>query len=306
MGIKEFAGKVCNAVEKTLGEEYRVEVKVVQKNNGIRLHGLLILTEKGNVVPTIYLEPFWEAYEAGTSLAEVVRRLLEIYRTDTPQEQIDMDFFKHFESVRNRICYRLIRGKGNEELLEDIPHIPFLDLEICFFYAYSGTVLGEGAILIHNSHMKLWNTSTKELMRLAQENTPRLYPWQCSPMEEVLREIMSEENDREEMPDEEACTRFLADVPMLVLSNRKRVQGASCILYAGLLEQLAASSQCSFYILPSSIHEVILLSDKGSEEPERLKAMIVEINRTQVAPEEVLSDSLYYFDSLEKTIKIIF
>lgn len=306
MEMNIFAGKVRDAVEKKLGEAYKVEVREVQKNNGVVLHGLLILTDDRNVIPTLYLEPFWEAYESGTSLAEIVRRLIRIYREDLPRTSIDMDFFRHFKGVSERICYRLIRQKENEELLMDIPYIPFLDLAICFFYAYRGEALGEGAILIHNSHMELWNTTVKELLELAQKNTPALFPWKCNSMEQVLREMMTEEEYLAEMPDAEESEDFLTENPLWVLSNEQRAQGASCILYPGLLKQLAEKEKKSFYILPSSIHEVILLTDQGMETHQQLKDMIAEVNRTQVAPEEVLSDSLYYYDFLKEKIQIVF
>ena len=63
--MKEFAQKVLVAVKGKLGEGYRVEVKEVRKNNGILLHGLVILSETKNVVPTIYLEIFLAAFEDG-------------------------------------------------------------------------------------------------------------------------------------------------------------------------------------------------------------------------------------------------
>lgn len=304
MEINEFVGKVRDAVEKKLGEAYKVEVRKVQKNNGIMLHGLLIVTDGLNVIPTLYLEPFWEAYKSGASLAEIVRRVIKLYRGDLPKTNIDMDFFRHFDEASRRICYRLIRQKGNEELLKDIPHIPFLDLAICFFYAYSGEALGEGAILIHNSHARLWGATIKELMQLAQKNTPSLFPWSCCSMEQALREMMTEEEYLAAMP-KEAQEGFSPEIPLWVLGNEQQVHGASCILYPGLLKQFAEKGGKSFYILPSSIHEVILLADGGFETPERLKEMIAEVNRTQVAPEEVLSDSLYYYDFHGEKIKII-
>lgn len=306
MEINTFAGKVRDAVEKKLGKTYKVEVREVRKNNGVVLHGLLILEDDRNVVPTLYLEPFWEAYESGTSLAEIVRRLIRIYREDLPKSSVDMDFFRHFEQVSERICHRLIRQDGNGELLRDIPHIPFLDLAICFFYAYSGDTIGEGAILIHNSHMELWKATVKDLMGLAQGNTPRLFPWKCSSMEQVLREMMTEEEYLPGLQDRETGESVPAGNPLRVLSNVQRVHGASCMLYPGLLKLLAEKEKKGFYILPSSIHEVILLTDRGTETPEQLKNMIAEVNRTQVVPEEVLSDSLYYYDFQNENVRIIY
>ncbi len=304
MTMAEFSGKVRDAVKKKLGEAYKVEIRRIQKNNGVILHGLLILTDSLNVAPTLYLEPFWEAYASGEGFDGIVENLIAIYRKDMPKESIDMGFFQSFERVGDRICYRLIRQAGNKDLLEDIPHIPFLDLAVCFFYAYSGEVLGEGTILIRNSHLKLWHTNIEKLTELARKNTPDLFPIRCSSMEQVLRELMSENTCKEvkESGDlsEEACH-------MWVLSNRQQNHGAACMLYPEVLRKLAKQEGCSLYILPSSVHEVILLADNktGSGTPGQLRDMIAEINRTQVAPEEVLSDSLYYYNYEEEKISIL-
>lgn len=303
MEMREFAEKVRKAMTEVLGDGYEVKLQEVQKNNGVRLQGLLILTEKQNISPTIYLKPFWEAYEGGVTLADLVKRILQIYREDTPGESVDMSFFRDFEKVKDRICYRLIDAKQNKELLEKIPHIPFLDLAICFYYAYEGEALGSGSILIYHTHMNLWKTGTTDLMRLAQVNTPRLFPWECNSMESVIRELYEQENEGNFTGDEQQ--QFLTEVSMCILSNRQRIFGAACILYPGVLEELARKADANLFILPSSVHEVILLPDSRQEDPLQLKSMIYEVNRTQLEPEEVLSDSLYYFERLEKNVRII-
>lgn len=297
MDMKEFAQKVCHAVERELGEAFTVEMKEVRKNNGVLFHGLMINARDCNVAPTIYLEQFWQAYNEGMTFADVIRKLLEVYRKDQPVAHVDMNFFRDFGKVQDRICYRLVGVADNRELLSDIPHVVFLDMAVCFYYAYRGELLGEGSILIHNSHMKMWNTCTEELMRLAGENTPRLYPWQCSSMAEVLREVLGEEQVKE---------LLTGDVPMKILSNRQRVQGAVCLIYNGVLEKLAEEYKSDLYILPSSVHEVILLTDSGRESAAELKSMIVQVNHTQLVPEEVLSNSLYHYNRLKKRIEVIF
>lgn len=296
MDIKEFAQKVCKAVKEKLGEQHTVELKEVRKNNGVLLHGLLISSGSHNVVPTIYLDHFFRAYNEGMTFAEILRKLLEVYGQDVPARSINMEFFRDFEKVQDRICFRLIGQAGNEELLRDIPYVEFLDMAICFFYAYKGNELGEGSILIHNSHMKMWECSVADLMGLARRNTPTLFPWQCCTMEEVIREMIDRERQGELLAEE---------VPMKVLSNRQRMNGAACLIYPEVLEGLAEECKTDLYILPSSIHETILLADSGKERPGELKSMIIQVNRTQVAPEEVLTDSLYRYDRGKKRVEII-
>lgn len=303
---KEFMEDLCGMVQERLGEKYRVELQVVKKNNNVTFQGLLILTDESNVTPTIYLDSFYEAYQGGTSMAAILEVVLQIYWEDMPRQQVDMTFFRRFEQVKDRICYKLINVRYNEALLEQIPHVPFLDLAICFYYAYQGEALGDGSILIYNSHMETWRTSTAELMKLAEKNTPEVFPWELCSMEEVVQGIVQEHSDDtgERFLDKAEEERFLADMPMKVLSNVKKVQGAACILYPGLLEQIAEGTGESFYILPSSIHEVILLPDNGKSNGGELQALIREINHTQLEKQEILSDNLYYYNHIEHKIRI--
>ena len=302
MEIKEFAQRIQEKVRQKLGDGYQVKVQTVQKNNNVQLYGLLILADGQNISPTIYLNVFQEAYNQGFSLSEIVEKIICIYQEDTPKKNVDMDFFRCFEKVRNRICYRLVSAGKNKELLEKVPHIPFLDLAVTFYYAYQGKELGKGTILIYNSHVEMWNTSTAELLQLAQENTPRIFPWECKSMEEVMLEYQ----EQQRLEKEEEQEQFFGEMPMQILSNKQRIHGAACILYPGLLGMLAEQVQANLFILPSSIHEVILLPDKGNEEHRQLQQMVQEVNATQLEPEEVLSDSLYYYDGSEKNVKIIF
>ena len=112
MDMETFAGEICAAVEKNLGREFRAEVREVRKNNGVLLHGLLVSSEGQAVVPTIYLERFLEAYESGAAFEEVVCRVLSVYGEANTKGCIDMGFFRSFEDVRDRICYRLIDRKS--------------------------------------------------------------------------------------------------------------------------------------------------------------------------------------------------
>ncbi len=296
MEIREFTRKVCIAMERELGEAYTTKMKDVRKNNGVILHGMLIISKENNVVPTIYLDSFWEAYEEGAPFSMIIRSLLKIYKEDTAKKQIDIKFFTSFEKVKNRICYKLIGKKENMELLRDIPHVDFLDLAICFFYAYQSESLGEGSILIHNSHLDMWKVSKSELYVLAVENTPRLFGWECNSIEAVL-------SDDTKALEGEYRDILMQEISMKILSNKKKIYGATCILYPGLLEKLAINIGSSFYILPSSVHEVILLLDAGEHDADNLKDMIREVNGTLVAKEDILSDTLYYYDFARKELK---
>lgn len=306
MEMKDFAVKVQQAITKKIGDGYRVELQEVQKNNGVKLQGLLILAEESNISPTIYLNVFWEAYEQGVPFAVVIDRILRIYEEDTPKENVDMSFFKEFDKVKERICFRLISAERNRELLPKIPHVEYLDMAICFYYAYRGEAMGNGSILIYNSHVDMWHTNTEELLELAKNNTPILFPKESISMEETVKEILTKQENLEcEGCLDERYQEDLKEMSMQVVSNSEGVYGAACILYPNLLQQLADEKQKNLYVIPSSIHEIIVLPDSGHEDANRLREIISEVNGTQLEPEEILSDNLYYFNRLLGQMRII-
>lgn len=288
--IRDFAEMVSRAVSERLGERCQVKLQEVIKNNGVVLQGMVILAEDQNLSPTIYLNYFLEMYRSGTSLDHIVKVILKIYEEETPKTGVDMSFFRNFEAVSPRICYKLVNRERNRALLERIPHIEFLDLCICFFYAWRDETVGSGSILIHNDHMDIWGCSTESLLKLAQENTPRIFPWRLYDMEELLSEFMASGEPH----------GFLH-----VLCNEQRSVGAACMIYPRVLRQVAEQWEDDLYILPSSIHEVLLLPACGMEDTGQLSDMVREVNRTQVAPEEVLSDNLYFYDRSANRVEVI-
>ena len=96
-----FRTKVQRAVSEALGEEYSVELREVQKNNGVILQGLMIRRAQENMMPTIYLNSFLKAYEEGATFADIIRKIVTVYREDAVGKQIDISFFTDFEKVKD-------------------------------------------------------------------------------------------------------------------------------------------------------------------------------------------------------------
>ena len=294
MKLEKFLKEVQEKVQEIVGVDACVHVQEVRKNNNVILHGMTILRNGNNVTPTSYLDAFFDMLKDGMDMENIVKKILEVYVKGLPKDKVDMGFFRDFEKVRERIVYRLVNREKNTELLADIPHVDFLDLSICFCYSYEHPELGEGMILIHNNHMEMWETCQEELMRLAEDNTHRLMPaWLCS-MDHALRGMVEEETLEEMQKSQQETNKYLH-----VLSNEKRCYGATSILYPGMLAEAARRLKGSFYILPSSIHEVLLLTDDGKGCKNELNEMITDINGSLLQEEEVLSDHAYYYNALE-------
>lgn len=302
MEFTKFTAIVRQEVEKRTGENYKVRINDVRKNNGVVLSGLTVTQDDSNISPTIYLNDYYNEYENGrATLVNVVNDVLDTYNRNKVNRSVDMRSFLNYECARESVIYKLVNTEKNKELLEDVPHIEFFDLSIIFQYLIANESFGTASILIHNAHMKLWDISVDELYRDAKENTQKLQKYEIKDMKEVICEIMQSENPKEF--DYEQCMSELLDcIPMYVLSNKSRVEGAACIIYPELIRDFADATDSSLYIIPSSIHEVLLLPTENIDESEEIKNMIREINDSQVKLEEILSYSLYFYDKQEKKI----
>ena len=304
MEIGSFAEQVSARVRMELDSSHHVKIHKINKNNGVIYTGLRVSEDGSNISPIIYIDRYFSEYEKGRiTIKGIADHVVDTYNRERRANVMaaDMRDFLTYDSVRKGIVYKLINTEKNRELLKDIPYIEFMDLSIVFQYKLSQEGAGTASILVHNVHLKLWDVTKEDLYRAAEENTQKLLPYEIKSMAEVLCDIMKSENP-EGYDHEKEMEQFSDSVPMYVLSNRNRVEGAACMLYPDLLKEFSDKADSSFYIIPSSIHELLLLPVENDGESEEIKSMIKEVNDTQVSEEEILSYSLYYYDKEEGKI----
>ena len=304
MEIESFAEIVKDTVEEQLGKEYQVTIRRVNKNNGVVYTGLNVKKEGINIAPVIYLDNHFDQYKQGSStISEITDHVVKDGRKK--MTSVDVQQFLNYETVRERIVYKLINTEKNKELLNDIPHIEFMDLSIVFQCLVSQKTSGSASILVHNTHMKLWDVTLEMLYQEAKENTQKLMPYEIKSIEETLCEIIKTEPQNQYGNDEcmeLSIGNFSDSVPLYVLSNKSKIEGAVCMLYPNLISNFSDTVRSSLYIIPSSIHELLLLPVEDDKDSEEIKGMIRQINDTQVFEEEILSYSLYYYDRWEGKI----
>ena len=121
MNFKEFTEKIVLLVRERLGDTYKVTLTKVLKNNDIRLTGIVIMKESDSMSPTIYLEESYQRYQDGVSIQKIVEGIMVLYKAHARNLKLDMDFFRDFSLVENRICHKIINYEKNQELLQDIP-----------------------------------------------------------------------------------------------------------------------------------------------------------------------------------------
>lgn len=291
-----FAQVVKEAVEASLGDGYEVSIHEVLKNNDTHLTGLTIRTEESNVAPTIYLEGSFERYKAGDAAVPViVSEIISVYESHKVTMPFDASMVTDLSACKERICYKLVNADRNKELLSDAPHIIVCDLAVLFYILVANDGEGTATITIRNNMSDLWGVATDELFMIALANTQRLFRGTVKSMASVMMELFADRLD------EEGCREFYDmvvsedDVPMYVCTNASKINGAGVILYENLLKDFAQKVGADFYILPSSVHETLLIPVSDQFDVETLRAMVCEVNMTQVAPEEQLSDQVYLY-----------
>lgn len=303
MEYEAFVETMRELVASFSGANTTVMVTEVNKNNGVKRMGLMLKEKTSNVAPTVYLEDFYDEFQRGKSLSEMAQAIVKAYQNRQFHCGFDVEQFKDFQKIKERIVYRIVNKEKNEELLKESPYIEFLDLAVVpyvTFFMEDGTI---GAILMKKEHLELWNVSEEVVLRIAGENTHKFLPPKISKMEDTLRELFVMNH----LEQEQGVEQFLEDmeansdkIPMYVLTNQRNWYGAACMLYEGVIEMFAQQLQKDVYILPSSVHEVLLVPAAEELCPEELTDMVQEINMTQIPIEEVLSDHVYKYSIEER------
>lgn len=289
MTYEQFLKEVPSYLAGRFPADTQIHIRSVLKNNDSQKDGLVI-SETGNTIsPTIYLNGFYRRMEEeGDSFEQVMDDVLMLYRNNRPAKDLDVDFFSDYEQVKSKVVYKLVSKQQNAKLLEDVPHMEVLDLAVVFLCLFPSAEHNYSTVLIHNEHCKLWKVNGEALWEQAKVNTPRLLPYVLQPMDDVLTELM-----QVDLTDEMSMQMGLH--PMYVLSNQARMHGASAILYPHMLQEFANCMQSDFYIIPSSIHELILIPTGERNDDARLNELIAYVNAEELQPEDILSDHVYYF-----------
>ena len=291
--------------------ECSVMVHKVTKNNDLILTGISIRSREVNIAPTIYMDDYYNDYKNGRPVMDIIAEIENIYNTYKLEHNFDVNSITDFNHVQGKICYKLVNKDKNKELLSDAPYIQFHDLAIVFYVVVSEDSDRTGTITVRNNLMEMWgNPDINDLYRIAKNNTQKRYKGSVFNMIEIMGDIISHNVDNIEpnIVDDFFEMNFTYEdnmIPMFVATNNKKVNGAGVILYEGLLKAFAEKIGCDFYILPSSIHEVIFVPANGNMDVRYLIQMVKEVNATEVSPSEVLSDNVYKYHANTDFVEIM-
>ncbi len=306
MSYDEFLDTILSSLKETLGEDYQFRVNTLPKNNGATVDGLFLIRPGEQALPVVYLNPYYgKVREGRASIEQALAEILDQLRNARPPAAMPDDL-SDFNQVRDRIMFRLIHTESNPTILSDVPSIPFLDLSIVFYLSLEHRGNSQMTALIHRSHIRQWNMDEKALWNLARENTPREYPVRVMPMQNVLQRFCL---DLPESSAEASSPIPVLDEtdtpPLYVVTNSYGLYGSACILYPDMLRKLSDRLDANLVLLPSSVHEVLVMPGESDTPYDDLSEMVTTINRQQVDGEDQLSNQVYLYKRNDRLIHLM-
>lgn len=288
MNKSEFIEKFVEMAKDKFGED-AVIVNEVVKNNDQKLTGICV--KKDDVNPTYYIEHYYSEF---VNVEEAFSKWVnELDSSSSFIPPFSIPDFSDVEYVKNNVFYQVVNRDMNKERLNTCPHceVPGTDL-VCLFRLYVDS--NQGGVMsavITDEILRRIQIDISDLQELAFNNTKRMF----SPLIRNMSEMIPGEQ--------------VDPFPMYVISNSRMVNGATNIIYKDVLSEAADKinqnfgTYNEFYILPSSIHEVIIIPDDGDSN--YLLSIVREINKFEVADNEVLSNNVYKFNLEDYTLKMI-
>lgn len=323
MDYQKFYKQLIQKVQEGLGKEYQIKITNIARNNGVILEGMIIVKEENQISPNIYLEYFYERYREGESLDEIADEIITMYYETMKSNTLQIDQLAELKKHENNIFFRLINYEMNKKFLENVPYIRYMEFAVTFHCLVEKQEYGIQSYCINETIRQEWGICIEKLYQLALKNTPLLFPPKVQSMEEMLYQIMedSKENltslekwfSREKKNDEEAYENLLekmlseikdsSETYMYVLSNQLGIYGASAILYPKVLDYFARRSGKNLYLLPSSVHEWIIVIEQEEYNEEMLRKMVYDVNHSQVANDEILSNQVHFYNKETQCIE---
>lgn len=208
---------------------------------------------------------------------------------------IPISELKDYGKMKERLRIRLMGRKGIAVFLEEVPYqvhpMGVVTVYAKFEEKKDGIVMG-----MHITHLirDVWGISEEVLFETALENSKEKDFVQFHPLEEEFVGVMGMERTKNEAADPNT---------LYILSNQSKQFGAAVLLYPGVLESVHKRLGGDYYILPSSVHEVLVLSKGSDIPPEVLKSTVKAVNRREIRPEERLANELYEYRGENGTLK---
>lgn len=312
----EFLEEVREKFLDYMPEEYRNGTVMIQKSNKVNQEkdGLIVRGEgesfRNNILPTIYVNDMYENYLAVGDFSEVMEQVAEVMVNASKNVPFDIrESAMDIDRIKSNLIVCLVNTEQNKEMLKEVPHRDFNDLSVIYRWIVDIHEDGIASAIINNYNVQMLSMTEPELYEQAMENTKRMFPIKIRDMEGLISEMILDDVDiMEDAFGMEMLQKGVSDVlndryssDMYVFTNGPGMFGANALLFEDQLHDFSQKFGGDFYIIPSSIHDLIAVSPKICTK-EMLADMVYEVNREQVDVSERLSNEIYFYDSSAREV----
>ena len=302
MDYESFKEKLSEDLKQKLYENGIEDVEMsfhnIEKTNQ-SYESLTIVPEGSSVGINFNIEQVFSDYEYTEDYESVLTSSTNaIMKGLENAPSVDIAELTSYEAMKDKLSIEVISAEVNANLLTKIPHENMEDMAVVYRFVLESNDAGRSSILVTNDMIDRMGVTHDRLKADALENAPEIRPAVIQGMNEVMKEMMGEEAfELEGLPEVQEEMMYVATVP-------DKTSGAGVLAYRDFMDQAAEKLGGDFYILPSSIHEILLVPDNGEMAADQLRDMVREVNATQVSPEEKLTDNVYHYDSREHVFEL--
>ena len=294
MSYEEFKAWAADEIRAWLPPEYAdadVSIHRMEKL-GLAYDGMTVVRSGQRAAAAVNLTAFYDMYQEGKTTGDIIHEMADVAVMQAPQ--MEYSVFSDYEAAKDYLFIRVANKEANADVLAGMPHKEVEDLAITYHVLVNHDQNGIASAPVTDDLLRHYGVTAEQLHEDAIANSQRMLPAQLDSMQNMLFGMMTPE-----------ASDTLRDEPypgstMLVLTNNVQLNGAAALFYPGVMDQAAERLGGDFIVLPSSTHEVIMIPADGMTDFRSLEQMVKDINRSQVAPEERLSDHVYHYDAKER------
>ena len=301
MNYEEFKQQVVEQIKDHMPIEYAdadVGIRQVMKNNDTIQDSLYINNGDERISPVINLNESFKSYEKSGDFEAELNTIANIRMNADPKLEVDINSVLNFDSIKDRIDCRLINAETNSEYLKDKPFKQIEDLAVVYTVELGKNSDGIMNTVVTDSLMSSWGIDAEQLDKVAMENLENSDTSRFSSMRDVLKSMMFPD-----MPDDDPMVASMLPPmegpQMYVLTSDDKLYGAKYLADTGKLDEISEKLGSDLIVIPSSVHECIIIPNDGSMDRSVIEGMIHDVNSTQVPPKDILSEHAYMYDAQE-------
>ena len=280
MNFNDFVEEVTENIKLFLPEEYMdAEISVTGNEKLNETYwGMVVRKEDQSLAPVINLNRLYESYQdrPGMSIEAVCRQVADVI-TDTP-DMVDLNTILNYDVAKNHLFIRVSSAEANQEMLGNVPHQLMEDLAITYHISIDMDSEGLSSTIITNELMERYGITQEQLHEDAMKSAVSLLPPDIATIGAKMNDLIGDLSVMLTSEEREMMQNIMRDdaqsPTFIVVTNKEQINGAGAIFYPEVMENMGYLVGGDFFILPSSIHETLVLPDNGEMDAQSLKEMV--------------------------------